>query len=156
ACVSAIDRSAKGGLMPIGCSSFVPEIATQLSRQQARSVLDLGVGMGMYGAVVRQYLDMGVRPWRTRLIGVGGFPAYRNPCWDLYDHVFEQSITLFLPWATDQWDAILLLDVLEHFDRQAGEQVIAAARKRLTPGGRLYIGTPAVWIEQGAAYGNEL
>jgi len=34
--------------------------------------------MGFYGAVVRQWLDGGVRRGRTRLVGVEGFAAYRS------------------------------------------------------------------------------
>jgi hypothetical protein len=84
--------------------------------------------MGFYGAVVRQWLDSGVQPWRTRLIGVEGFAAYRNPCWDMYDEVLVMPIEEFLDRSTETWDAILLLDVLEHFDLAAGQQVLTAAR----------------------------
>jgi hypothetical protein len=35
------------------------------------------------GAAVRQWLDGGVQPWRTRLVGVEGFDAYRSPCWNV-------------------------------------------------------------------------
>jgi predicted TPR repeat methyltransferase len=119
-------------------------------------VLDLGIGMGFYGAVVRQWVDLGVRPWRTRLVGVEGFVAYRNPCWDLYDEVQVVSIEDFLTSGTETWDVILLLDVLEHFEHSHGEQLLAAARRRLSPGGRLFVGTPAVWTEQGATNGNDL
>jgi hypothetical protein len=56
--------------MPIGCYSLVPMIANRLHDAQPRSVLDLGVGKGFYGAVVRQWLDLGVRAWRTKLFGV--------------------------------------------------------------------------------------
>jgi hypothetical protein len=142
--------------MPIGCCSLVPAIATELGLRRPASVLDLGIGMGFYGAVVRQWLDLGVRPWRTKLVGVEGFAAYRNPCWDLYDEVVATPIETFLEPTTEIWDAILLLDVLEHFPHAAGEQILAAARHRFAANGCLYVGTPAVWMEQGAAYGNEL
>jgi predicted TPR repeat methyltransferase len=141
--------------VPIGCCSLVPTIATHLQLARPRSVLDLGIGMGFYGAVVRQWLDLGVRPWRTKLVGVEGFAGYRNPCWDLYDEVVVAPIEEFLDRATETWEAILLLDVLEHFPHAAGEEILAAARGRLSQGGRLYVGTPAVWMEQGAAFGNE-
>ncbi len=141
--------------MPIGCCSLVPAIATELQLARPRSVLDLGIGMGFYGAVVRQWLDLDVWPWRTKLVGVEGFAAYRNPCWDLYDEVIVSPIEEFLERTTETWDAILLLDVLEHFAHAAGEEILAAARGRLSPQGRLFVGTPAVWMEQGAAYGNE-
>ena len=142
--------------MPIGCCSLVPTIATQLVVFRPASVLDLGIGMGFYGAVVRQWLDGGVQPWRTRLVGVEGFGAYRNSCWDLYDEVVVSSIERFLETNADAWDAILLLDVLEHFEHAAGEAILSELRRRLSPGGRLFVGTPAVWMDQGAAYGNEL
>lgn len=40
--------------MPIGCCSLVPTIETYFSLFRPRSVLDLGIGMGFFGAVVRQ------------------------------------------------------------------------------------------------------
>ena len=142
--------------MPIGCCSLVPTIATHFALFQPRSVLDLGIGMGFYGAVVRQWLDGGMQPWRTRLLGVEGFPAYRSPCWDMYDEVVESSIERFLETNADRWDAILLLDVLEHFEHAQGVTIVRELCRRRSPGGRLFVGTPAVWMDQGAAHGNEL
>jgi len=142
--------------MPIGCCSLVPTIATHFALFQPRSVLDLGIGMGFYGAAARQWLDGGAQPWRTRLVGVEGFAAYRSPCWDLYDEVFVSSIERFLETNADLWDAILLLDVLEHFEHAQGEAILRELRRRLSSRGRLFVGTPAVWMEQDAANGNEL
>jgi SAM-dependent methyltransferase len=141
--------------MPIGCCSLVPAIATQFVLRRPRSVLDLGIGMGFYGAVVRQWLDGGVQPWRTRLVGVEGFDTYRSPCWNLYDDVVVSSIERFLEADSGTWDAILLLDVLEHFEHSQGAAMLQQLRLRLTPEGRLFVGTPAVWMDQGPAYGNE-
>ncbi len=142
--------------MPIGCCSLVATLATQFVVFRPGSVLDLGIGMGFYGAVVRQWLDGGVQPWRTRLLGVEEFAAYRNPCWDLYDEVIPTAIERFLESNADTWDAILLLDVLEHFEHALGEAILDELRRRLSPGGRLFVGTPAIWMDQGAACGNEL
>jgi hypothetical protein len=86
--------------MPTGCCSLVA-IATQFVVFRPGSVLDLGIGTGFYGAVVRQWLDGGVRPWRTRLVGVEGFATYRSPCWDLYDEVVVPSIERFLETNAD-------------------------------------------------------
>ena len=141
--------------MPIGCCSLVPAIATQFALRRPSSVLDLGIGMGFYGAVVRQWVDGGVQPWRTRLVGVEGFAAYRSPCWDLYDEVIESSIERFVEVNTDLWDTILLLDVLEHFEHAQGEAILSVLHSRLSLGGRLFVGSPAVWMDQGASYGNE-
>ncbi|MFO0906452.1 MAG: hypothetical protein U0939_25835, partial [Pirellulales bacterium] len=72
-----------------------------------------------------------------------------------YDEVVESSIERFLETNADLWDAILLLDVLEHFEHTQGKAILSVLRSRLSPGGRLFVGTPAVWMDQGAAYGNE-
>ena len=141
--------------MPIGCLSCVPHVAARLMAQRPRSVLDLGVGMGFYGAVVRQWLDNGVRPWTTRLVGVEGWEGYRNPTWELYDEVHVQPMEAFLASQRELFDAILLMDVIEHFPRDTGAEIVEQAKRILSPGGQLFIATPAVWMEQGAAYGNE-
>jgi len=146
--------------MPIGCCSLIPHIATEFALRRPKSVLDLGAGMGIYGAVVRQYLDNGVKPWKTWLVGVEGFAGYENPCWDLYDDVYDGMITCpisdFVRSSIIIFDAVLLLDVIEHFEKPAGLELLAQIRSNLlTESGRLYVGTPAVWMEQGAAHGNE-
>ena len=64
-------------------------------------------------------------------------------------------IEAYLNQSTEMWDAILLLDVLEHFPHSVGEEILATARGRLSAAGQFFVGTPAVWMEQGAAYGNE-
>ncbi len=73
----------------------------------------------------------------------------------VYDEVIVSPIEEYLNQSTETWDAILLLDVLEHFSHDTGSQLLAAARGRLSQGGQFFVGTPAVWIEQTAAYGNE-
>ncbi|MFO0821026.1 MAG: hypothetical protein U1A77_23980, partial [Pirellulales bacterium] len=77
-------------------------------------------------------------------------------CWDLYDEVIPITIERFLESNADAWDAILLLDVLEHFEHTQGEAILRVLRSKLSAGGRLIVGTPAVWMAQGAAYGNAL
>ena len=143
--------------MPIGSSSVVPFITAELCALAPRNVLDLGCGFGWAGVAVRQWLDAGVAPWRTRLVGVEGFAAYRAPTWDLYDALHVARIEDWLARADgERFDAILLLDVLEHFEREVGEQVLCAARQRLSERGVLLIATPAIWHAQLAEHGNEL
>lgn len=142
--------------MPIGCYSLVGPIADLLWRRRPAAVLDLGAGMGFYGAVVRQWCDSGVQPWRTRLIGVEGFEGYRNPCWNLYDEIHVTPIEEFVALGRSTWDAIFLLDVLEHFEKEQGASLLTRLRSMLTNTGILLVGTPAVFTEQDAAYNNEM
>lgn len=144
--------------MPIGSSMVIPYVVEQLSPRPA-SVLDLGVGFGMNGALVRQYCDRGYdwhgKPDAVRLTGVEGFRDYENPVWHLYDRVFTRDIAEFVAACTLKFDLILMTDVLEHFTVEDGRKVLEDASKLLAPGGRFLVSTPGIWIEQGAVYGNE-
>lgn len=156
--------------MPIGCLSSVAHIVNRLIQRRPKTVLDLGIGMGFYGAAIRQWLDMGFAVnFNVQLVGVEGFERYRNPCWDLYNEVYVQSIEDFLQRMETirqqptkyaeavacQFDAVLLTDVLEHFDKPAGASVITRVLNCLTRDGIFIISTPAIETEQGAVYGNE-
>ncbi len=156
--------------MPIGCLSSVAHIVNRLIQRRPKTVLDLGIGMGFYGAAIRQWLDMGFAVnFNVQLVGVEGFERYRNPCWDLYNEVYVQSIEDFLQRMETirqqptkyaeavacQFDAVLLTDVLEHFDKPVGASVITRVLNCLTQDGIFIISTPAIETEQGAVYGNE-
>jgi hypothetical protein len=142
--------------MPIGSFTVVPYIARELVHRQPARVLDLGMGAGFLGAVVRQWLDLGVRPWRTRLVGVEAWADYRNPLWDLYDLVVVDRIESYLTGFQDQFDMVLLGDVLEHMEIPEGMLLLSQVRIRVAAGGMLIVATPAEFFDQGAAYGNEL
>lgn len=172
--------------MPIGSFSLIYHLADQLQKHRPKHVLDLGVGFGLSGAIVRQYLDHGVfelksNPefpdiapwikWGTRLIGIEGFEGYKNPAWELYDMVKVMDIVDYVDGTIGRYvdkteegaehndtfstDFIILTDVLEHFTKEEGNILIPKLIKLLSPGGVLLIGTPGVFVEQGAVHGNE-
>lgn len=149
--------------MPIGSPIAVNLIALHLSNTKPRTVLDLGVGSGFYGAVVRQWCDLGVQPYKTWLAGIEGWEKYRTPCWELYNRVqvgLIQATNLqeLLPPGTEArgWQCILMSDVLEHFEQEAGVCQVERAKSALAPGGTLFVSTPGWQSHQGAAHGNEL
>lgn len=141
--------------MPIGSYAAVPELVQALLRQRPQSLLDLGIGFGGGGVLVREWLDLGVQPWKTYLAGVECWEAYRNPCWDLYNVIHVKTIEQFLNETSERFDCILLCDVLEHFERPRGAQLLDALPSFVAPGGSLLITTPAKFFSQGAVYGNE-
>lgn len=144
--------------MPIGSLSAVPYVVNALVQRRPKRILDLGCGMGFYGAACRQWLDMGVKPRSVELIGVEGWHPYQNEAWKLYDHILEMTIEE----AVDQlprsapYDAILLCDVIEHFEKAAAAELLPSIEELISPGGAFVVVTPAIWMEQGAAHGNEL
>ena len=141
--------------MPIGCYSLVPFVAHHIAVHRPARVLDLGIGLGSYGAVVRQWGDLGQRPWRTYLVGVEAWAGYRNPLWELYNMVVGDSIQSFLSEHHGQFDLVLLTDVIEHFERSEGQAIVDKLRTEVVaPGGTLLVGTPAIFGEQGTVGGN--
>jgi len=145
----------KSYTMPIGAYSEISPIVKQFIKKRPRPavVLDLGCGMGLYGALVRQYIDMGVQPFKTKLHGVEGFEKYRNPTWSLYDEVFVGDIVEFR--NSTKYDLVFLNDVLEHLPKADGLAVITRVQSWLNEGGIFIISTPAIHQEQGVAHGNE-
>jgi hypothetical protein len=55
--------------MPLSSYTVIPEVAYELSKRKGKikTVLDIGIGFGMYGMVVRNYLDEGVQPFQVLL-----------------------------------------------------------------------------------------
>jgi hypothetical protein len=142
--------------MPIGSFTVIPHVAKHLATQRPDRVLDLGIGSGFYGAVVRQWVDLGVRPWKTFLVGVEAWTDYRNPIWDLYDLIVVETIQGYLSRYREQFDCIILGDVLEHFVTEEGIALLRRLQARVAPDGTLIVATPAVFFGQPAMYGNEL
>lgn len=146
-------------IMPIGSYSSFRDIMRQVLMHNPKTVLDLGVGHGINGAGIRNWLNVGIKDnyKDTEVFGVEGFKEYESALWSCYDIVYVMTIQDYLKNNIDKFDCVLMTDVLEHFDKDEGNAVISKiVRDVLCPGGILLISTPAVWIEQGAAYGNEL
>src|SRR5579885_268285 len=145
--------------MPISSYAVVPKILDEMCRVKPKSVLDVGVGFGFWGAAIRQWSDHGVcfqgSSYPTRLVGIEGFPAYRSYCWSLYNHIFEGKIQDF-DWNKEKFDFIIVADVIEHLSYIEGKQLIHDALNSLNLNGAMVISTPGIFCEQGAAYGNEL
>lgn len=140
--------------MPIGSFTVIPHIALHLARNAPARVLDVGIGFGMYGAVVREWVDLGVQPWKTHLVGIEVHEPYRNPVWDLYDEIFIGTVQAFLAARRDPFQSIILGDVIEHMDKPDGRALLTSLQQIVAPGGDLFVATPAVFFEQNAVYGN--
>lgn len=140
--------------MPIGSFAILPDVVFELVKKQPKTVLDLGIGFGMYGAAVREWIDMGVKPFKTALYGVEYFKEYENPVWGLYNVLFIKSIQEFNTDSTLLFDAILMMDVIEHFRKEDGINQLNLIKEWLKPEGIFIVGTPAVFYPQQEVYGN--
>lgn len=108
------------------------------------SILDLGMGSGEFGLLVRSiFCD------KARLEGVEVWTKYKNPLWELYDKIIISDLTKI---KIKQYDIILFIDVLEHLDRDEGERILDMIEQKATKA--IVISTPTSLFPQGKLWGN--
>lgn len=128
--------------MPVSWHGQIGTVVDAVVRREPRRVLDIGVGWGTYGTLIRAAIPdvdlVGVEPWASyrwdhRASG------QRVDRWWAYDEV---AITRWPPegghWFADV-DVAVMVDVLEHMDVDMG---VAAMRAALDVARALVIATP--------------
>jgi len=144
-------------IMPLSNSEHIPAVLHFAQACRPRSILDVGIGTGSYGLLLRQSLDIGYgriqkSEWEVTIDGVELFEPYRNPVWDFaYNRVLPGDIRDLLP-GLGSYDLILCNDVLEHFPRAEARALVTTL---LQHGRVLLATTPNREFPQGAWGGNE-
>ena len=136
--------------MPVSSYAVIPDVVHEIIKVNPKHVLDIGIGNGIYGALVHNYLP------QAHITGIEGFEGYRNPMWHVYDSVIVHTVPKAFEYVRGKFDAITICDVIEHFEKPAGEFVIERLKSLLRPGGVLLISTPQMFLEQGSVNGNDL
>jgi hypothetical protein len=103
--------------------------------RQPRAVLDAGIGFGLWGHLLRQYLDVWSgriqrTQWTTRIDGIEIDPDRVQPhSRHLYTHVYIGDIREQVPLRAreTQYDVILFGDVIEHLPKSDGIELLHAA-----------------------------
>jgi hypothetical protein len=143
--------------MPISNPWHLPVVLHYATSVKPARILDIGVGMGAYGFMLRQYLDVAnerIKPesWETVIDGVEIFPEYGNPVWEYaYDTIHIGDVRQLLS-SLGKYDLIIANDVLEHFSQHEA-RMLAQEFLRMAP--VLIATTPAGEYPQGAWGGNE-
>jgi ubiquinone/menaquinone biosynthesis C-methylase UbiE len=148
--------------MPFSQSSQLSTIVGCAEQLQPRSVLDVGVGMGQYGFLLRTNLESlnlfeidGAtgrqaprERWKVRIDGIEGFPGYFTPVHSYaYNQLFVGDALQLLPTIPDQsYDFVMAIDILEHFQQDDGERFLTHCR-RIARRVAL-VSTPKEFIEQ--------
>lgn len=143
--------------MPQSESWAIPWVLEICCHLAPRSVLDVGVGMGEYGFLLRQKIDIGngaldPEAWQMQIDGIEIFPKYANPLWDYYyDRVTLGDCRKILPTLTSRYDLILLNDIIEHFSRSEALELLNHVQGL---GASVLVTTPLGEYPQGPEYGN--
>lgn len=116
--------------MPTSYYTQIPAVIEAIIEAQPQSILDIGVGCGKWGVLSREYLEVWDRyfePWGSHKIKVDGVEIHElykdSPAWAAYDTVTIGDIRDIAP-ALDHYDAMLLIDVLEHFELSEGTDLL--------------------------------
>jgi hypothetical protein len=113
--------------MPTSTYAHVAVVASFLERTRPESVLDVGVGNGKMGFIVRDLLDvmLGGRhrseDWLVRLDGIEAFGEYVQAHQRAIYNEIHLGDAVDLIDRLGSYDVIILGDVLEHFERGRAE-----------------------------------
>lgn len=119
-------------------------------------VLDIGTGFGKYGVLCREYLDLwdGRQKYEftRRIDGVEAFRGYITPLHQyVYDNIYNDNIMKLIEKLEMGYDLVLLLDVLEHFEKVQGRSLLNILLAKNTG---VLICTPKHPSAQKNAFGN--
>jgi hypothetical protein len=120
------------------------------------SVLDMGSGFGKFGVLCREYLELwdGRKKYdfRRRIDCVEVFQQYISPLHQyVYDNVYNNDILYIASRLDVTYELVLLIDVLEHFEKEDGTNLI---RTLLAKNGCILISTPKNPTPQKDAFDN--
>lgn len=144
--------------MPTSWYQITPVIVEQIALARPQSILDVGVGFGKYGVMIRDALELPLEryhkhQWKIRIDGIEAFPEYKNPIHEfVYNQVFYVDIRAVVN-QLPKYDVILLIDVLEHFTKEEGLSLIRELLARTNK--FVLISTPLYPAPQHKYLGNE-
>jgi SAM-dependent methyltransferase len=139
---------------PFSMLTPLMKIILEIHPRPAR-VLDVGIGYGKYGLLCREYLMYwnSPSPRQVTVDGIEVFPEYITQLQkQIYDTIFiGDAARVLLQLPDNSYDLALLIDVLEHFDKQQGVQVVRECQRVAKV---VIVSTPRKFWHQKNAWGN--
>lgn len=151
------NKRIRSDFMPTSFYHAIPYIIEEVLLDSPKSILDIGVGFGKFGVLLREYLEVenlryDKTCWTIKIDGVEVFPFYKNPIYDyIYDKVYFSNI-LDIAAELSNYDTILMIDVLEHFEKDTGIELIKKLLNHTNKS--LIVSTPLYPGRQGEYLGN--
>jgi 2-polyprenyl-3-methyl-5-hydroxy-6-metoxy-1,4-benzoquinol methylase len=129
--------------MPTSDPTGLLPVIHDVMRMRPLSILDVGVGMGKWGLLFREYLEgwghhrYSRDQWKLRIDGIEIYEPYIQP-WhrEIYDRLYIGDIrTQQLP----KYDLIYMGDVIEHMTKPEGHALLRSLAAR-----HIIVSTPNV------------
>ncbi len=145
--------------MPVSHPLQISRILALILKLNPRSILDVGCGLGIYGALSRIYLEGDnlydrenltwnkKENWEKRIDCIEGFDRYITDLHRfIYNEIFISEAMESLSSLRDRsYDLVMAVDILEHFEKEKGPAFIKEL-KRI--GKNVIIATPSEPEEQ--------
>lgn len=144
--------------MPTSHWNQLNEIMSVIVSCKPKSVLDIGIGFGKFGVLVREYLELWdgrniYDEWKCRLDGIEIFKDYKNPLYEyIYDRVYYGNAINVLPHISQNYDLIICIDVLEHFAKNDGIKLLDICKNKSSG---MLISTPKIVSAQEEVFNNK-
>lgn len=108
----------------------IPFCVEALMKIAPQRVLDVGVGFGRWGMIVREFCDVwygriSKDQWSVQVVGIEAFKDniadYHSAFYSKIHYGDAREIILKMD---NSWDVVIFGDVLEHFERETGEVLL--------------------------------
>jgi len=111
--------------MPYSAMVFDQIVAAVIEKMRPTSVLDIGPGAGKYGLIIKALRELGVDIESLAAVEIDQSYIDQFKLNDIYDMVQLGDASLLPDVGPDaQWDLVILGDVLEHFRKSRGADLI--------------------------------
>ena len=142
--------------MPSSQHYHISKIMDIIIHVNPMSVLDIGTGFGKYGVLCREYLELwdGRQKYefKKRIDCVEVFEEYITPLHKyIYNNIYNNNILDLVTDLDYRYDLILLIDVLEHFEKKEGSDLLKTLVKNNKG---VLVSTPKKPSPQKDAFGN--
>lgn len=127
-------------IRPIRPAPHIVDVLDEIPLQ-TKSLIDVGCGKGVLGALMRIY-----RPRCERVVGVDIYEPYLDFCIanNFYDEVYKHDLqNVPLPFRDKEFEVSTCVEVIEHLDKKYGFSLIHEL-ERITKN-RLIMTTPNIW-----------
>lgn len=120
--------------MPTSDPTGIHPVIHDVMKLRPNSILDVGVGMGKWGLLFREYLEgwghhrYSRKQWKLRIDGIEIYQPYIQP-WhhEIYDNIYLGDIRTF---ELKPYDLVYLGDVIEHMTKSDGHELLKKLRAK--------------------------
>jgi len=117
--------------MPTSNPTIIPVIINIIRELHPTKILDLGIGKGKYGFLIREYLEGNINNKNLIINGVEGYSKNITQLQEkIYDNIFNEDIRNTRNYLLNTYDLIIMIDVFEHLTKDDAIQLITEITKK--------------------------